>query len=49
MGAPALVAPVTTGCYTSTETVTVTIKNYGTATINFATNPVTVTTNVTEL
>jgi hypothetical protein len=47
MGATALVAPITTGCYTSTETVTITIKNYGTATIDFSVNPVTVTINVT--
>jgi len=47
MGATALVTPATTGCLTATENVTVTIRNYGVATINFVTNPVTVTTNVT--
>ncbi|MBK8363123.1 MAG: hypothetical protein IPL24_05390 [Bacteroidetes bacterium] len=47
MGATALVAPSATGCYTATETVTVTVKNYGTALIDFAVNPTTVTVNVT--
>ncbi|MBK6964144.1 MAG: hypothetical protein IPH20_09400 [Bacteroidales bacterium] len=47
MGATALVAPVSGGCYSASETVTVTVKNYGTLAINFAVNPVTVTTEVT--
>ncbi len=47
MGATALVSPVLNACYTSTENVTVTIRNYGVSTINFVTDPVTVTTNVT--
>ncbi len=47
MGAVAIIAPAEGQCYTATETVTVTIKNQGSAAINFATTPVTVTTNVT--
>jgi len=47
MGATALVAPAALGCYTSAETVTVTIKNFGTALIDFTVNPTTVTTDVT--
>lgn len=49
MGADALIAPAiaANGCYTSAETVTIRIRNSSAATINFATNPVTVTTNVT--
>ncbi len=40
-------APPTAVCYTNSETVAITVRNYGTATLNFATTPVTVTTNVT--
>jgi trimeric autotransporter adhesin len=47
MGATILVAPATTGCYTSTETVTVTIKNYGISAIDYSTNPVTVSVTAT--
>jgi len=47
LGATALVAPATGGCYGSSERVTVTIKNYGTADIDFAVDNATVTTNVT--
>ena len=49
MGAQSLVTPMVApaGCYTSTETVTVKIRNYSIDPINFTTNPVTVTTNVT--
>jgi len=47
MGATALVAPVTTGCYGATETVTVTVRNFGISTIDFSVNPTTVTVNVT--
>ncbi len=49
VGAVALVTPAVSpnGCYTSAETVTVRIRNYSTNPINFALNPVTVTTNVT--
>jgi hypothetical protein len=47
MGATALVAPLATGCYGATENVTVTVKNYGTALIDFNVNPTTITTNVT--
>ncbi len=45
MGATALVAPAASGCYTTTEIVTVTIKNYSGTTIDFSVNNVTV--NVT--
>jgi hypothetical protein len=45
VGATALVAPATTGCYTNSEIVTVTIKNYSINPIDFSVNPVTV--NVT--
>lgn len=43
-----LVAPVVTakGCYTAAETVTVSIKNNGSSTINFAGTPVTVNVSV---
>ncbi|MBL7905601.1 MAG: choice-of-anchor J domain-containing protein [Bacteroidales bacterium] len=47
MGATALVSPASAGCFSAAETVTVTIKNYGTQTINFGANPVTVTTEIT--
>lgn len=49
MKAEALVAPANTasGCYTNAETVSVRIRNSGLATINFATDPVTLTVNVT--
>ncbi len=48
MSAETLVTPDIsgTGCYTTTETVTIRIRNNGSATINLATNPVTVTVNV---
>jgi hypothetical protein len=49
MSAEALVTPAvsSTGCYTATETVTIRIRNNGSSTINFVTNPVTVTANIT--
>ncbi len=48
VGATVLATPlVSPACYSSTQSVSVTIKNYGTATIDFAINPVTVTTNIT--
>jgi hypothetical protein len=49
MKAEQLFAPsaAANGCYTKSETVIITIRNSSTSTINFATNPVTVTTNVT--
>jgi hypothetical protein len=47
MGATALVTPLASGCYTSAETVTVTIKNYSSSAIDFSVYPVTVTTSVT--
>ncbi|HEX5652768.1 MAG TPA: hypothetical protein VFX58_06830, partial [Chitinophagaceae bacterium] len=49
-GAIALFAPLpqpASGCLTATQPVTITIKNYGTATIDFSSNPVTVTTSIT--
>jgi hypothetical protein len=49
MGATALVSPPASGCYGSAENVTVTIRNYGTDMINFATNNVTVNVNVTGI
>jgi hypothetical protein len=49
MGITALVSPVitTTGCYTNSENVTVTIQNFAATAIDFSVNPVTVTVNVT--
>ncbi|MEO6404478.1 MAG: T9SS type A sorting domain-containing protein [Ferruginibacter sp.] len=47
MGAIALVSPAITGCYTATETVTVTIKNFSATTIDFSVNNVTVTVTAT--
>ncbi len=48
--AAALVAPAagtSTSCYSSTEAVTVTVRNLGTSALNFTTTPLTVTVNVT--
>ena len=48
LSATALLAPTTTqGCYGAAETVTVTVKNVGDTTLDFAANPGTVTVNVT--
>lgn len=48
VGLSALVTPaVPTGCLTATETVSVTLKNYGLTTIDFSTNNVTVTVTAT--
>ncbi len=47
MGATALVAPASSGCYTNAETVTVTIKNYSVNPIDFSISPVTVTATAT--
>ncbi|MEO6254207.1 MAG: hypothetical protein ABIO79_12915, partial [Ferruginibacter sp.] len=49
MGAEALITPAVSanGCYTSAETVTIRIRNSDINPINFVTNPVMVTTNVT--
>jgi hypothetical protein len=49
VGAQSLVAPAVApnNCYTSSETVTIQIRNYSTNPIDFSVNPVTVTTNVT--
>ncbi|HMU08541.1 MAG TPA: hypothetical protein PKC54_00930 [Ferruginibacter sp.] len=49
MGAEALITPAVSasGCYGPAETVTIRIRNSNTSAINFAVNPVTVTTNIT--
>jgi len=49
MGAEALITPAvaTNDCYTNSEIVSIRIRNSSAATIDFAVNPVTVTTNVT--
>jgi hypothetical protein len=46
MAATALAAPTTSACVTGAETVSITITNQGTATMNFATTPVTVSASV---
>lgn len=47
MSAIALASPVGNfDCFSSNETVSITVKNNGTASINFVTNPVTITTSV---
>ncbi len=47
-GAFALIAPaVGNGCYSATEPITIQIKNYGSTTLNFSTNPATITCNIT--
>jgi hypothetical protein len=43
----ALVAPAASGCFGSTEAVTVTVQNTGTLPLDLTTNPITVTVNVT--
>lgn len=48
MSATALAAPATVGCFGTTETVSVTIKNNGIYTVNFATTPVTVNASATN-
>ena len=47
MSATALFAPASSGCYTSSEAVTVTIKNNGIITIDYSVNPVTVSVTAT--
>jgi len=47
IGAESLVYPDTGSCFTPTESVVLKIKNYGSNTINLATNPVTINANVT--
>ncbi len=47
MGATALVNPSVSACNNATQGVVVTIKNFALGSINFATNPITVTCNVT--
>ncbi len=46
MGATALVTPASPVCNNAAATVTVTIKNFGSAAIDFSVNPTTLTTNV---
>jgi subtilisin-like proprotein convertase family protein len=45
--ANSIASPTNAGCYTSPQTVSVSIMNTGSTAINFATNPVTVNCNVT--
>ncbi|MDD3876413.1 MAG: BNR-repeat neuraminidase N-terminal domain-containing protein [Bacteroidales bacterium] len=47
MGATTLVTPLSTGCYSGSETVTVTIKNFGIQAIDFSVLPTTVNVEVT--
>lgn len=47
MGVVTLANPVQTSCYSDSETVTVTIKNFNSQTIDFSVNPVTVSVSVT--
>src|ERR1051325_2029981 len=47
MGAIAIASPSANSCYIGNQTVTVTIKNFTSSTINYAVNPVTVNCSVT--
>jgi hypothetical protein len=47
LGATLLVTPVSGGCYSSTETVTIRIRNSASVSHNFSVNPVTITVNIT--
>jgi hypothetical protein len=47
LGVTNIVSPNTGGCYTNSETIVVTIKNFGLNTIDFSLDPVTVTADVT--
>lgn len=47
VGATLLVSPVSGGCYTSTQGVTIRIKNYAAGTLDFSVNPVQITVNIT--
>jgi hypothetical protein len=47
VGVTALVAPASSGCFTATETVTVTLRNNSASLIDFSLNPVTVTVTAT--
>jgi hypothetical protein len=47
IGPTALALPTALSCFTNAQPVSVSIKNQGTTTLNFATSPVTVTANVT--
>jgi hypothetical protein len=47
VAATGLVSPSAAGCYGATESVVVSVRNNGTQALNFATNPLTVTVNVT--
>ncbi len=46
-GVSALVAPVSGGCFSNAQQVTVQLKNYGVAPLDFSTNNVAITVNVT--
>jgi hypothetical protein len=47
VGAFAIVTPLSSQCYTNSETVTVRIKNFGTDPIDFSVDPVSITCNIT--
>jgi hypothetical protein len=47
MAATGLAAPISTGCYSANETVSITITNMGSSTVDFSINPVTVNASVT--
>ncbi len=47
MGATAFTRPLTTGCYDATDSVIVTIMNFGSVPIDFSVNPTTVNASVT--
>ncbi len=47
LAATVLVSPNSTGCFSATEPVIVSISNFGTNPVNFATTPATITVNVT--
>jgi hypothetical protein len=46
LGVTALLNPLTTGCYSSNDTIKVTLRNFGPETINFASDNATITANV---
>ncbi|TCJ16550.1 hypothetical protein EPD60_07340 [Flaviaesturariibacter flavus] len=46
VGITGVTTPAATGCYSATETITVTLKNFGSNPINFATDNVTVNVNI---
>ncbi|OFY87116.1 MAG: hypothetical protein A3F72_16550 [Bacteroidetes bacterium RIFCSPLOWO2_12_FULL_35_15] len=47
LGVTALLSPVTTGCYSTNDSITVALKNFGPETINFSTTNATVTATIT--